>query len=50
MSDTKDISAIVDTVGRTVIGIVTEETKTTVTINNPVIVSVQPLHGVHRWR
>ena len=42
MSDTKDISAIVDTVGRTVIGIVTEETKTTVTINNPVIVSVQP--------
>ena len=42
MSDTKEITAIVDTVGRTVIGIVTDETKTTVTINNPVIVSVQP--------
>lgn len=42
MSDLKQINAIVDAVGRTVIGVVTDETKTTLTMKNPVIVHVQP--------
>lgn len=37
-----DIITIVDQVGRTVIGKVQEETDTTLTINNPVIIHVQP--------
>ena len=42
MSDLKQINAIVDAVGRTVIGVITDETKTTLTMKNPVIVHVQP--------
>ena len=37
-----DIKCIVDTIGRTVIGSITEETDDTITINNPVIIHVQP--------
>ena len=61
----KEIIAIVDQVGRTVVGVETGQTDDTLTLNNPVIVHVQPdpgkwaasssnlplpLHGVHRWR
>jgi len=42
MSDLKEISAIVDAVGRTVIGVIINESKTTLTMKNPVIVHVQP--------
>ena len=37
-----DIRTIVDHIGRTVVGVVTEENDTTITINNPVIIHVQP--------
>ena len=37
-----DIKTIVDHIGRTVVGVVTEESDTTITINNPVIIHVQP--------
>ena len=37
-----DIITIVDQIGRTVVGKVKEETKTTLTLNNPVIIHVQP--------
>ena len=39
MSDIKTIS---DHIGRTVVGIVTKEDDKTITINNPVIIHVQP--------
>lgn len=42
MSDQKEIIAIVDQVGRTVVGVETGRTDETVTLNNPVIVHVQP--------
>jgi hypothetical protein len=38
----KEIKTIVDHIGRTVVGSVTEETKNTITIFNPVIIHVQP--------
>ena len=38
----KEIIAIVDQVGRTVIGVETGQTDETLTLNNPVIVDVQP--------
>jgi hypothetical protein len=38
----KEIIAIVDQVGRTVIGVETGQTDETLTLNNPVIVHVQP--------
>ena len=38
----KEIIAIVDQVGRVVMGVTTAETKETLTLNNPVIVHVQP--------
>ena len=37
-----DIKCIVDTIGRTVVGKVTDENDTTITLNNPVIIHVQP--------
>lgn len=37
-----DIITIVDQIGRTVIGKLQEQTETTLTINNPVIIHVQP--------
>jgi len=37
-----DIKCIVDTIGRTVVGKITEETDDTITLNNPVIIHVQP--------
>jgi len=37
-----DIITIVDQIGRTVVGKVKEETETTLTLNNPVIIHVQP--------
>ncbi len=37
-----DIITIVDQIGRTVIGKVQEDTESTLTINNPVIIHVQP--------
>ena len=37
-----DITTIVDQVGRTVIGVETKSTKDTITLNNPVIIHVQP--------
>ena len=42
MSDQKEIIAIVDQVGRTVVGVETGQTDETLTLNNPVIVHVQP--------
>ena len=42
MSDQKEIIAIVDQVGRTVVGVETGSTAKTLTLNNPVIVHVQP--------
>ena len=42
MSDQKEIIAIVDQVGRTVVGVETGRTDETLTLNNPVIVHVQP--------
>ena len=42
MSDQKEIIAIVDQVGRTVVGVETGNTAKTLTLNNPVIVHVQP--------
>jgi len=44
MSDKKSetIKTIVDHIGRTVVGVVTKEDTKTITINNPVIVHVQP--------
>lgn len=42
MSDQKEIIAIVDQVGRTVVGVETGQTVDTLTLNNPVIVHVQP--------
>tara|TARA_R110001583_G_scaffold27513_4_gene98285 strand:+ start:585 stop:959 length:375 start_codon:yes stop_codon:yes gene_type:complete len=44
MSDKKSetIKTIVDHIGRTVVGIVTKEDTKTITLNNPVIVHVQP--------
>ena len=42
MSTQKELTAIVDQVGRVVIGVENGETDTTLTINNPVIVHVQP--------
>ena len=41
MADTK-IKTIVDHIGRTVVGKLTEETENTITIFNPVIIHVQP--------
>ena len=38
----KEIIAIVDQVGRTVVGVETGQTDDTLTLNNPVIVHVQP--------
>lgn len=38
----KKYKIIVDHVGRNVVGVVTEETDTTLTINNPVMVVIQP--------
>lgn len=37
-----DITTIVDQIGRTVVGVKKEETKTTLTLHNPVIIHVQP--------
>ena len=37
-----DIKCIVDTIGRTVVGKITDENDTTITLNNPVIIHVQP--------
>ena len=42
MSNQKEIIAIVDQVGRTVVGVETGQTDETLTLNNPVIVHVQP--------
>lgn len=42
MSDQKEIIAIVDQVGRTVVGVETGRNDETLTLNNPVIVHVQP--------
>ena len=42
MSEQKEIIAIVDQVGRTVVGVETGQTDETLTLNNPVIVHVQP--------
>jgi hypothetical protein len=42
MSTQKEIKAIVDQTGRTVIGVETGQTDETITLNNPVIVHVQP--------
>ena len=42
MSDQKEIIAIVDQCGRTVVGVETGSTAKTLTLNNPVIVHVQP--------
>lgn len=42
MSTQKEIKAIVDQTGRTVIGVETGQTDDTITLNNPVIVHVQP--------
>jgi len=42
MSNLKEIKAIVDQTGRTVIGVETGQTDETITLNNPVIVHVQP--------
>ena len=41
----KEIIAIVDQVGRTVVGVETGQTDDTLTLNNPVIVHVQPDPG-----
>ena len=38
----KEIIAIVDQIGRTVVGVETGQTDDTLTLNNPVIVHVQP--------
>ena len=37
-----DITTIVDQIGRTVVGVKKEETDTTLTLHNPVIIHVQP--------
>ena len=37
-----DITTIVDQIGRTVVGVKTGETDETLTLNNPVIIHVQP--------
>jgi hypothetical protein len=42
MSDQKNITTIVDQVGRTVIGVEVKSTKDNITLNNPVIIHVQP--------
>lgn len=38
----KKYKIIVDHVGRNVVGVVTEETDTTLTLNNPIMVVIQP--------
>ena len=44
MADKKDkkIKTIIDHIGRTVIGVVVKEDTKTITLNNPVIIHVQP--------
>jgi|TARA_R110001583_G_scaffold46172_1_gene145076 hypothetical protein len=38
----KPIKTIVDHIGRTVVGVIESESKTSLTLNNPVIIHVQP--------
>jgi hypothetical protein len=42
MSNQTEIIALVDQVGRIVVGVETDQTDDTITLNNPVIVHVQP--------